>query len=414
MSALLHVYNLTISRRSELLFENLNFTIRPGDRIGLVGHNGSGKSTLLSLITSSELPDQGEIRMPRGQRIGLVEQFVPQRLLGHTLEQALLEILPEENRLSEAYRVPALLQELGFTAEHLSVALASLSGGEQNLALFVRALLSEPQLLLMDEPGNHMDIVALAQLQRFLATPGSCPYPFLMISHDRELLDAVCNRTLFLRDRTIYSFDLPYERARRALIEHDEQARQRHHAEEKEIRRLQASAKRLAQWGKVYDNEGLARKAKSMQKRVERLKDEQTFVSKGSGLDLQLQAETINSKSMLTLEQLQVFTPDGRRKLLGCDFLRVRPGERIALLGKNGAGKSTTLNLLRKAYTAQDHPHIRFNPNVQLGFYDQELGEFANPIGRFDWLRERVDGPDERIKQILLQAGVAPDSHTGR
>jgi ATPase subunit of ABC transporter with duplicated ATPase domains len=187
MSALLHVYNLTFSRRSELLFENLNFSIRPGDRIGLVGHNGSGKSTLLALITGSEQPDHGEIRMPRGQRVGLVEQFVSSHLLDYSLEQAVLAALNAEQRLSEAYRVHALLQELGFTTDHLTVALGSLSGGEQNLALFARALLSEPQLLLMDEPGNHMDIVALTRLQRFLAA--SCPYPFLLISHDRELRD---------------------------------------------------------------------------------------------------------------------------------------------------------------------------------------------------------------------------------
>ncbi|HEY7491571.1 MAG TPA: ABC-F family ATP-binding cassette domain-containing protein [Candidatus Tectomicrobia bacterium] len=404
MSALLHLSNLTFSRRSQPLFDQLNFTIRPGDRIGLVGHNGSGKSTLLSLIVGTEQPDQGEIWMPRGLRLGVVEQFVPQSLLGQTLEQAVLDALPEERRRTDLYRGHRLLDSLGFCSEQCWLALDSLSGGEQNLALLARALVGEPDLLLMDEPGNHMDVVALARLQRFLSA--QCPYPFLLISHDRELLDSTCNRTVFLRDKTLYSFDLPYEKARAALAHHDAQAWHHRQAEAREIKRLQASAKRLAAWGKVYDNEDLARKAKSMQKRIARLQDEQTFVSKGSGLDLRLACETLRARSMLVLENLQVFTPDRQRKLVDGRFLYIKPGDRVALLGKNGVGKSTTLNLVLDAFETPHHA-IHFNPNVQLGFYDQELREFSQPVGRFDWLRGRVDGHTERITQVLLQSGVA-------
>ena len=174
MSAVLHLSNLTFSRRSQPLFDHLNFTIRHGDRIGLVGHNGSGKSTLLSLIVGAEQPDQGEIWMPRGLRLGVVEQFVPQPLLGKTLEQAVLDALPEERRRTDLYRVHTLLASLGFCSEQWQLALEALSGGEQNLALLARALVSEPDLLLMDEPGNHMDVVALAHLQHFLSA--QCSY----------------------------------------------------------------------------------------------------------------------------------------------------------------------------------------------------------------------------------------------
>src|SRR4029450_12248320 len=128
MSALLHLSNLTFSRRSQPLFNHLNFTIRHGDRIGMVGHNGSGKSTLLSLIVGTEQPDQGEIWMPRGLRLGVVEQFVPQPLLAKTLEQAVLEALPEERRLTDLYCVHTLLDSLSFRSEQWRLALEALSG----------------------------------------------------------------------------------------------------------------------------------------------------------------------------------------------------------------------------------------------------------------------------------------------
>jgi ATP-binding cassette subfamily F protein 3 len=143
-----------------------------------------------------------------------------------------------------------------------------------------------------------------------------------------------------------------------------------------------------------------------MQKRIERLQDAQTFVSKGSGLDLQLASAALRARSVLVLENLQVFTPDRQRQLVAGRFLHIKPGDRVALLGKNGVGKSTTLNLVLDAFETPNDA-IHFNPNVQLSFYDQELREFSQPVGRFDWLRSRVDGHNERITRVLLQSGVA-------
>ncbi len=404
MTTLLNVLDISFSRGSLPLFKNISFSLNLNDRVGFVGHNGSGKSTLLSLLTGSEQPDEGEVRMPRGQRVALVEQFVPERLAQLTLIGSVLDILPAEEQQSNRYRVDELLQQLGFPLEQCELPMHSLSGGQQNLGLLARAILLQPELLLMDEPGNHMDVMALTHLQRYLLSSQSIP--FLMISHDRELLNNCTNRTVFLRDKTLYSFDLPFDAAAEALAEQDVQSAKARQAEEKEIKRLQASAKRLAMWGRTYDNEDLARKATSMQKRVERLKQEQTVLSQGSGLELQLHTDSLRAKSLMTVENLKVVTPDGNHELLIIEFQHIRPGDRVALLGRNGVGKSTTINRLVNAIGMTDN-NVRFNPNVNPGYYDQELEQFSTSHGRFDWLRERTEVTDDRIKQVLLQNGIS-------
>ncbi|MEQ9450040.1 MAG: ABC-F family ATP-binding cassette domain-containing protein [Pseudomonadales bacterium] len=401
---LLQLKNTSYTRGTKTLFRNLDLNLTAGDRIALVGHNGSGKTSLLKLLANELQADEGERIAQRGLRLAQMEQFVPAALAQVALVEAVLAILPPENRSTDAWRAEALLLSLGFHSTDFTQPLSRLSGGQQNLALFARAQLLEPELLLMDEPGNHMDVLALQQLRSYLQNTRNMS--FLMISHDRELLDACCSRTLFLRDQRLYSFDLPYSAAREALKEQDAQAQHRHVVEQKEIDRIRSSAKRLAQWGKTYDNEDLARKAKTMAARADKLADEQTFVSQGSGLDLALSGDGLKSKTVFTLEELHIHTEDDERHLLSCDHLVARPGDRIALLGPNGCGKSTTIRRMMDAYS-NPSDEIRFNPQTRIGYFDQELDGMASNQGRFDWLRDQVEAADKTIKQTLLHAGIA-------
>ncbi|MCP4768340.1 MAG: ABC-F family ATP-binding cassette domain-containing protein [Gammaproteobacteria bacterium] len=405
MSAILQLKNILFTQPTKPLFRDLNLAISRGDRIGLVGHNGSGKSTLFSLLSKQLTPDEGEIIHPKGLQFGLVEQFIPENLSGQSLEQAVLEALPRESRLVELYRVQTLLKSLGFSSQQLKLSIDKLSGGQQNLALVARAMIVEPELLLMDEPSNHMDVVALGHMKNYLL--GQRNLTFLLISHDRDLLDDCCNRTCFLRDLKIVNFDLPYAKAKIALAEYDATAGHRRRKEEQELNRVKTSARRLALWGKTFDNSKLSKKARSMEKRVEKLEQNITELTRGSGLDLNLETNSLNSKTVLTLEGLNVSTPDQQFHLLDCEFLIARPGDRIALLGANGTGKSTTLNRIMEEYARPVKNTIRLNPNVSLIYYDQELRQFAQACSRFDWLRDRVEVPDEEIKRALIQSGVS-------
>ena len=404
MNHLLQVSQVSFSRNSKPLFNQLQLAINSQDRIGLVGHNGCGKSSLMSLLAQREPPDEGEIHRHRGLTWAWVEQFLPEDLAAGTLLSVVVDCLPEDQRLSDQYKAETLLQALGFNSDQFHIHVGQLSGGQQNLVLLARALIVEPELLLMDEPGNHMDVLALTTLKRYLQQRNN--FAFVLIAHDRDLLDECTDKTWFIRDQTVYEFHQPYSQAREALTAQDEQAEKKRGDEEREIARIRASAKRLAIWGKVHDNEDFARKAKSMARRAEKLDAEKTFVSQGSGLALKLDAENLKSKSMLTLEQAQIAIPTGQ-VLVRCEYLRVRPGERIALLGRNGVGKSTTLNAIMAAYDQGSEEAIRFNPNAQLFYYDQELQGLNVNQGRFDWLRERVEGQDDAIKQVLINGGIA-------
>lgn len=403
--SLLSLNQVSLTLGTRPLFTDLTLTLNPGDRIGLVGHNGSGKSSLLQLIAGQLESDSGRCQYRRNLIVALVSQFVPEALQGLTVREAAEAALPDARRELEAHRAGTELHKLGFSETQFDQKVRDFSGGQQNLLLMARAILTEPDVLLLDEPGNHMDILSLTRLRQWLEP---LQIPWVMVSHDRYLLNTLCRQTWVLRDRRLYAFNLPFDAAREALARQDLDAEARRSVEEKEVARLEASAKRLHHWGRTYDNEDLSRKAKTMEKRAQRLKDDFTFVTQGSGLALALPEEGLTARQVLVLENLSVTLPDDGRELVYCDFLNVRPGDRIALLGINGSGKSTTLNRIVNALGLDAGP-IRWNPRARLGYYDQLLDDLNSPLSRFEWLRERVEGQDEAIRQTLLAAGVPYD-----
>jgi ATPase subunit of ABC transporter with duplicated ATPase domains len=393
--------------------------VAQGDKVGLNGHNGCGKSTLLRLLAGEIAPEEGEIVRRRDLKLSVVEQFLPQGLAGLDLHTAVLERIPPDDQPGEGYRAALTLDSLGFDESQFPLRVGDLSGGQLNRLMLARALVVEPDLILFDEPSNHMDLATLAMLERYLAE--EIPCAFILVSHDRALLDGVTSRTLILRDEQTYSFDAPYSAARRALTEMDIAAAAARADEEKKIEALRASAKRLAIWGKVYDNEKFARKAKSMEKRVARMEQARTFVSRGSGLSLSLDNQGTRSNRMLRVAGLTV-TPasasrDAQRvKLFEIDELIIRPGDRIALLGPNGCGKTSLLVRIVESAAGADE-RIQFSPQARLGYYDQELHavEEGGPgQTMLDFLRRTTEAQETAIRNGLINAGFPYLDHDRR
>ncbi|MEN0582878.1 MULTISPECIES: ABC-F family ATP-binding cassette domain-containing protein [unclassified Kosakonia] len=410
MSTLLSAQSIRVETAFGPLFSDLSFTLKKGDRLGLIGDNGCGKSTLLKVLDGSLSPLSGNVTVANQCLLARVEQHLPDALLSMTLLDAVLAQLPSTERDSQRWRGEALLASMGLSPQEIALTAATLSGGQHTRLLLARALIREPDLLLLDEPGNHLDLPTLLWLEQFLQSwSGS----FVMVSHDAALLDAVTNGSWILRDHTLHSFALPCSAARQALEARDESDALRHKAEQKEIDRVTASAKRLATWGRVYDNEDLARKAKQMERQVERLKENQTELTEGSQWRLALHGEELRADRLLEMEQLAVPPAPGLPDLFRVPVARLKSGDRVAIVGRNGCGKSSLLRLIWRAYQQESASGLRLHPRLNAGYYDQTLHQLPDDATLFDALEPFAPTPQDR-KMALISAGFAWARHGQR
>jgi heme-transporting ATPase len=407
MATLLQMLGVTHHAGDAVLFRDVDLTLDDGTRMGLVGHNGSGKSTLLDLLDGRREPDAGEVVRARSARIGRVEQFLPASIAQLRLVDAAMAT--DDGERVERWRAEATLHSLGFSEGELDIPAHALSGGQQNRLMFARAVMREPDLLLLDEPTNHLDLATLRVFETYLNGHRGA---YLLVSHDRAFLDTVTTSTAFLRDGRLYRFAAPYSAAQAEFDAADDAARRARAAEERKIDALRVSAKRLATWGKVYDNEALSKRAKSMEKRIERLEAERTFVSRGSPLELSVDLGESRAKEVVRFERLDV-TPGGGSGpvLFRVDEVLIRPGERVALLGANGTGKSSLIRMLTSACRGRPVDGIRVSPQTALGYYDQELAEAASEASMHEFLVARSPAGEQTVRARLIAAGFPYRDH---
>jgi ATPase subunit of ABC transporter with duplicated ATPase domains len=395
------------------LFSNLNLSIGPGDRLGIVAANGRGKSTLLRAISGSFEPTAGDITRSRGLRVGHVEQDVPAKLLDATLYDAVLQALPPDQAESENWRVDVALGELDVPDELRQRPLSKLSGGWQRLALLVRAWVAEPDVLLLDEPTNHLDLARISQLEDWLnALPRDVPV--VVCSHDRAFLDAVTNRTLFLRPENSQVFPLPYSRAREALDDIDASEARRFEKDVKTAQQLRRQAAKLNNIGINSGSDLLVVKTKQLKERADRLEDAaRPAHQERSAGTIKLANRGTHAKVLVTLDDAAVATPDGTL-LFRTGKLWIRQGDCVVLLGRNGAGKTRLVNMLRSAIAQPDTSvdGIKATPSLVLGYGDQglsDLGDDDTPLGV---LTSRFELGEQRARTLLAGAGMTIDTQS--
>jgi ATP-binding cassette subfamily F protein 3 len=401
------INQLSKSYSTHALFTDVTLQMNAGDRLGLVGRNGHGKTTLFRLILKQEEPDVGQIVIPRNYKIGHLEQhlhFTKPTILG---EAALG--LPEEESHS-IYKAEAILFGLGFAHPDLTKPPHEFSGGFQIRINLAKLLLSEPNLLLLDEPTNYLDLPSVRWITRFFS---NLKGELILISHDRGFMDGVTTHTAVIHRQKVRKFEGGTAKAYSQIALEEEihektrvnEEKKRSHAEDF-IRRFRAQAS----------------KAKMVQSRIKMLEKLPRLEGLSELQDLDFEFRHAEFKAKTLLEASDVSFGYTRGHLLFRDLnLAIKAGDRIGVIGKNGKGKSTLLNVLSgdaKPATGE----IKTHPDMKLGYFgqtniqrlnskftvEQEL-EHANPSLTRTQVRNicgtMMFGGDLALKKISVLSG---------
>lgn len=339
MALLLNAQSIGKSYAARTLFSNVSISVAEGERVGLIGANGSGKSTLLRILAGLDRPDEGEVTMRRGLRLGFVPQedlFPPETSVEQVLVEALAKSpLDEIKRLAQA-RI--MLGKLGFAdAQQLA---QSLSGGWKRRLSLARELIKEPELLLLDEPTNHLDLEGILYIEKLLSG-GSIA--FLMVSHDRYLLENAATRIVEFSPaypEGSFSIDGPYS----TFLE-----------KRQEYLASQASERESLQSRLVREAEWLKRGAKARTTKAKaRVEAAQQMMSELADLKLRTAQDRTAAigfsgterKTRKLVVAKGVGKSLGGRQLFKDVNLFLSPGMKLGVLGANGSGKTTFLRLL--------------------------------------------------------------------
>lgn len=357
--------NVTKGYGDRILFSDATFVLGKGERLGIVGRNGSGKSTLFRLIMGDESSDGGDISCPKHYRLGALAQHI-RFSEGSILAETLLA-LPKEQQ-AEAYRAEIILTGLGFALNELGRNPRELSGGYQLRVQLAKLLLAEPDCLLLDEPTNYLDIVAIRWLEQFLQ---QWPGELMLISHDKAFMDRIVTHTLGIYRQRVKKVRGTTEAFYSQLLEEEtvlEKTRER--AEKKRahlesyIERFGAKATKAAQ-------------AQSRMKALDKLPIMERL-AQAEHLQFAFKEAYFPGKRMLEVDNL-CFSYSAESPFAIKDFsLHIQKGERIALVGKNGRGKSTLLALLAGELKANQGAWWS-SDNVRIGYFGQTHIERLHP-----------------------------------
>lgn len=402
--------NLTVSFADDL-FQDVSFVLAEGDRIGIVGNNGGGKTTLLKCVAGLLEPARGVVTRPKKARLAYVPQAVPSHLEALTLRDAVFESIPAEERDSLGWRAEMVLDSFGTPESLHDRPLSQLSGGWRRIALIARAWAIDPDILLLDEPTTHLDLVKIMILESWLEHEVG-RIPLMVASHDRRFLDTCTNRTLFLRPRDSVMYAYPFSHARELLAENDRALESKKARELKEAQRLRQSAHNLRQIGVNNYSAAALRKSIQIAKRADSIENSLTETHVEPRRDIKLASRDTHAKRMVGIENVVISQPNGS-PLFSIGKLEVWQGERVVLLGRNGTGKSCFVKRLLAAFAAPDLARgegITIAPSAVMGYIDQNMSHLPEDedLGRY------VSGlvGRDRAVSLLISAGFAIGQHT--
>lgn len=430
------VNNVTKSFGGNIIFENISLEIKNGERVGLVGRNGSGKTTIFQLLTGMESLDVGVIHMKKGTRIGHVAQ-IPKFDEGMTVYDVLSSAFKAEKELEremrtleknmaeeqETFALQKLMERYGVIQEKFAFlggyeieanmmkvanglqvtelfprSFLELSGGEQTKVSLAYMLLQKPDLLLLDEPTNHLDLFAVEWLEQFLKEYNGT---VMVISHDRYFLDEVVTKIFDLEDGEIHVYHTNYSQFVEEKEERLLQEFQAYQEQQKKIKKMKEAIKRLREWANQANppNEGLHKRARSMERALERIEKLKKPILERKQMGLQFEGQERSGKDVVVMKEVSKGFAD--HPLFNEANLHVRFQERVAIVGRNGTGKTTLLKLLLEEIEP-DVGEIRIGSSVKIGYLSQHAyGNMKSNV--LEAFREYVAVTEGEARHILAK-----------
>jgi ATP-binding cassette, subfamily F, member 3 len=417
------------------VFTDIGFELQSGERVGLVGPNGAGKTTLLRLLAGLDQPDEGDVRLHAGARVALLRQqptFQPGRALFAEAKAALDQLvgaheemvltaealaragdesqhqalaarydrLNELLRHHDAYnldhRVEAVLDGLGFDAADYERPVETFSGGQQSRLMLARLLLSAPDVLLLDEPNNHLDIAATRWLEDYLAAQSEA---MLIVSHDRYFLDRVVNKIFELSAGRLTAYPGNYRSYARLREERYLQQLKAWEAQQEYVARQEDYIRRV-HYGQLHKQAESRRKALDRLERVER-----PVLIEGPRMHF---GDVRRSGDVVL--QVDDLAKAYDRPLFGHLSFTLERGRRLGILGPNGSGKTTLLRILLDE-EKPDSGRIQRGHLVEFGYYDQHLQSLAGdqPVIRAVWPDGDPEATEQAMRDLLGRFGLAGD-----
>ena len=431
----LRLDNVSFAYLSKPVLQNASCLIQAGC-FGVIGPNGSGKTTFLKLILGQLKPDSGFIVHEKDLEIAYLPQEItinPEAIafdvvwggahqvhaLKRTLDQIekrfadpavynsekkLARLIAEQEQVITDYnrlggpglegQINALLSKIGFESHESQLPVKHLSGGQKKLLGLAQVMIGRPDILLLDEPDNHLDLQGKAMLEKLIKDfQGSV----VIVSHDRYFLDMVVDQILEVEHGQINQFAGNYSEF--MFEKHLKLARQAEmfQTQQKEITRLEQAAKRLLMWGKVYDNAKFSIRGKNILKRIERMDKIEQPKTQKEKIEINLGGWRGSQKVLEINNLFKGFDkPDGSgfaSILTNIDIL-LRSGDRVGMIGPNGAGKSLLIQMIL-GYLSPDSGAIVIGPSIQTGYYSQEFSTL---------------NPKQTLLETICKAGNLPEN----
>ncbi len=340
----------------QTLFDDASLQINPGERVGLVGRNGHGKTTLLNIIAGYDHPDDGRINCAAGYRMGILSQKIV--FTKNTVREEAMTGLPDQEK-EHYWKAEKVLAGLGFCPLDMDRDPAVFSGGFQVRLNLAKVLVSEPDLLILDEPTNYLDITSIRWISQFLT---SWPREVLLVTHDRGFMDHVVTHIAGIHRQKIRKIAGDTAKYYDQVTQDEEVYEKTRLNEEKRKKEIETFVTRFR---------AKARLANMVQSRIKTLEKQQSKekLSKLKNMDFSFNYQPFNGKQMLNAQKL-CFAYETQNPLIRNFSLTVQPGERIAVIGQNGKGKTTLVKLLT-GRLAPASGSVTFNPGVVPGYFEQ-------------------------------------------